>query len=505
MQRSKQLYEYCDFGGGIEKQEQALGQHHIAAFREFVEELFALEGEDARRTAEALYHDTKDSLVSGTPILHKSSSRYLLFIVPAEALVVSPQLADRLRRPAEGGSAIDTLLASGAQNFELASLALVSLDELLRGASADGSVSPLAVRCLDGADHGLGPIQLRGASKGDCMVGAAGSIATCAQVLRGFKQLHAEASARSSRSPHVRLPLIFDMETGDPDDVLTLLFICAHPRIELKALTVTPGSREQVSLVRWILNEAGLLTCVRVGAEVWPEHFDKSGPKEDGSFYGHFGRLATERKDCEPAAQVLLECCDGATTLVTGAQLHNLGAALRLDGFRLGRLVAQGGFAGDSVVPAHLRMEKFTGMQYCSTWNFGGNIPAAESTLASATIRRRVCVSKNVCHRTVYDSTWHAAVAVAIEHAEAGGDSRRVRALGLMHQAMDGYLTRRPEGKKMHDPLALAVAIDESVCSLAEVVLDCEKGQWGARPAAGSGTWISIDYEEAKFKAALLG
>ena len=37
--------------------------------------------------------------------------------------------------------------------------------------------------------------------------------------------------------------------------------------------------------------------------------------------------------------------------------LHNLGAALEIGGFSLGRWVAQGGFAGDGVVPKHLQME----------------------------------------------------------------------------------------------------------------------------------------------------
>ena len=38
--------------------------------------------------------------------------------------------------------------------------------------------------------------------------------------------------------------------------------------------------------------------------------------------------------------------------------LHNLGHALELPKFALGRWVAQGGFAGEGVVPSELQMEK---------------------------------------------------------------------------------------------------------------------------------------------------
>merc|ERR1711884_731958 len=55
-----------------------------------------------------------------------------------------------------------------------------------------------------------------------------------------------------------RLAIVFDMETEDPDDVLTLLFLAAHAAVDLKAVTLTPGSHFQVSLIRWLLKEVGL-------------------------------------------------------------------------------------------------------------------------------------------------------------------------------------------------------------------------------------------------------
>eukprot|EP00414_Alexandrium_minutum_P001939 CAMPEP_0113824216 /NCGR_PEP_ID=MMETSP0328-20130328/3132_1 /TAXON_ID=39455 /ORGANISM="Alexandrium minutum" /LENGTH=283 /DNA_ID=CAMNT_0000792157 /DNA_START=24 /DNA_END=874 /DNA_ORIENTATION=+ /assembly_acc=CAM_ASM_000350 len=282
------------------------------------------------------------------------------------------------------------------------------------------------------------------------------------------------------------------METGDPDDVLTLLFLCSHPAVELRAVTVTPGSDEQVALVRWILEQMGM-KHVRLGAQGWP-----GNAKKQVDLQAEYtpASLAAERADT-----VLLECCDESVTLVTGAPLHNLGDVLKLDGFRLGRLVAQGGFAGEGVVPWEKQMDKFRGQHVCRTWNFGGNIPAAQAALSSTDIARKVCVSKNVCHAVYYDHEWHAALGAAAKAAPPG---RRALALQMMHDTMDAYLRHRPGGKKLHDPLALAVALDESVCELAEVELFCQKGQWGSRLCPGSNTWISVDYDAAKFQSTLL-
>mmetsp|Transcript_63817 Transcript_63817/g.118602 ORF Transcript_63817/g.118602 Transcript_63817/m.118602 type:complete len:352 (-) Transcript_63817:108-1163(-) len=296
-----------------------------------------------------------------------------------------------------------------------------------------------------------------------------------------------------------REPYVFDMETGDPDDVLTLLLLAAHPRVDLRAVTITPGSMEQVELVRWILAQVGLPE-VAVGAQDWPNNVKKQGCMR-GAFYASFGRLKTAIADCEDAAQLLRTCCDERTTLVTGAPLHNLGAAVALDGFRLGRWVAQGGYAGEGVVPRELQMDKFYGKAVCQTWNFNGNVEAAELALSSKAIHRKILVSKNVCHRVVYDDDLHGFVAKAM-----GLISDRIArsSIRMLHDAMQTYLAKKPGGKKMHDPLAFAVAIDESVCTLAEVQMYRDRGGWGARLCPGSGIWISVDYDDNAFRFALL-
>ena len=62
-----------------------------------------------------------------------------------------------------------------------------------------------------------------------------------------------------------KVQVCYDMETQDPDDFLCLLFLASHPRVRLKAVTLVPGSEQQIGLVRWALQQLGL-SDVAIGA-----------------------------------------------------------------------------------------------------------------------------------------------------------------------------------------------------------------------------------------------
>jgi len=42
-----------------------------------------------------------------------------------------------------------------------------------------------------------------------------------------------------------RYNVIFDMETGDPDDLFTLCFLLAHPKVELRSISITPEQQNK--------------------------------------------------------------------------------------------------------------------------------------------------------------------------------------------------------------------------------------------------------------------
>ncbi len=292
------------------------------------------------------------------------------------------------------------------------------------------------------------------------------------------------------------MDVVWDMETGDPDDFLTLLLLLGHPRVRLKGVTITPGTPDQVGVVRHALALFG--RDIPVGAFNL-DHVPRSaaGDGRHGRrglcvsswHYAAYGEMPPSR-DAVPAPALLRELCDDDTTLVTGGPLKNLGAALKLGGFRLGRLVVQGGFAGDGVVPPERQLAKFRGMTTCPTYNLNGDPKSALAVIATTAIASKRFVSKNVCHGVVYDADLHARFAAVKQHSQS---------LALIHQGMQTYLDESPDGKKFHDPLAACCAIDPSIGEWAEVELYRENGQWGSRLAPGSGVQIIIGYDRARF------
>lgn len=304
---------------------------------------------------------------------------------------------------------------------------------------------------------------------------------------------------------------MFECETSDPDDFLTLCWLADHPDIDLVGVCVTPGSQAQVRVVRWALSQCGK-PDLPIGA------LNLEHPKDCVSSW-HSKVYGDELKQTVPTgtrygpelmAQLARE--HPGLTILTGAPPKNLGTAhARIPDFRLARWVCQGGFAGDPVVPAHLRLAKFSGRETCATFNLGGAPQLAQELIASDRIERRLFVAKNVCHGCVWTSELAADVRACIRINAANAaiaahdaDPERVAAAVvrpcrqgayLMMYGADRYLAENPQGKAIHDLLAAAVAVDETVCEFVEVELYRQRGEWGSKPAAQTRSWISIRYD----------
>jgi hypothetical protein len=282
------------------------------------------------------------------------------------------------------------------------------------------------------------------------------------------------------------IDVALDMETADPDDAMTLCFLLSHPDVTLVSVTLTPGSAEQVGLVRHILDVCQVPR--------FPIGTRREGHKKEGScvssfhhkWLGHFPDLNPDGPADEILARSILSGC----TLLTGAALTNPYQALMGDSeLVLSHWVAQGGFAGDSVVPKEYRLEKFDGMETCPTFNFNGNPKAAEWMLGTNRIAKRHCISKNVCHGIAYDLEMH-------EQIRPHKDKNA--ALNLLFRGMDVYLRDKPKGKLFHDPLAAAAMINPDICEWREVELYRKQGKWGSRLMTGTGTFISIIADRQK-------
>lgn len=339
------------------------------------------------------------------------------------------------------------------------------------------------------------------------------------------------------------IPFILDMETSDPDDFLTLLFLLGHPQVDLRAVTITPGTWEQVGLVRQALAWFDR-SDITVGT------YNIAHPKDCVSrwHYKAFPQLEKVLSQSDyPGWEVLENLFNVVTTLVCGAPLKNLGALLsRRIAFReaggrglpgLGRAFIQGGFAGEGVVPPEKQLEKFRGRTTCPTFNLNGD---PESTLRVLNNHRQFqdlrFVSKNVCHGVRYDSELHARFeqhlcashqvcncpchTQILLHDRSCCDTcprcgvrvstpldRTALSQTLIHQGMTQYLAHHPDGKAFHDPLAACCAIDPSVGEWAEVELyrSSKGGEWGSYLLDGSGVRIITGYDPERFVRNLLG
>jgi pyrimidine-specific ribonucleoside hydrolase len=280
-----------------------------------------------------------------------------------------------------------------------------------------------------------------------------------------------------------KINVLLDMETGDPDDVITLCFLASNPNINLLAVTVMPGTNEQIGLVKLILKEAGLnipvgsyrigypKKCVSNFYYKWLGDFQPQNPDDLG--YVIINGIIKSYPD---------------VTILTTAPLKNF---KNLDPEAVVKSwVAQGGFAGDDVVPPEYRLKKFDGKITCQTYNFNGDWKTAIRLLKNKNIQRKLIVSKNVCHGIIYDNHIHEKL-------------RRVKdnsfGLNLMFKGMDIYLRESKSVKKLHDPLAACVVIDESICTFAEVELyRTNQGEWGSVLQPGTDTFISISADKRK-------
>lgn len=285
------------------------------------------------------------------------------------------------------------------------------------------------------------------------------------------------------------IDVIWDMETGDPDDYFTLLLLIGHPEVNLKAITITPGAPDQVGLVRNVLDKFNLK--IPIGA------FNINHPKQCVSkwYYKILGNIVPSMQ-ADDGADVIFKYSGHNTTIITGGPLKNLGSAVeKYPGLKFGRLVAQGGFAGKGVVPEHLQLEKFKGMSTCPTYNLNGDSKAGLKVLAYEGIKRKMFVSKNVCHGVYYDKNLHSKLQKV---------KKSYKHLQMIYDGMDKYLQKHSNGKKFHDPLAACAAIDEEIIEWREVNIFREKGKWGSKLSNGSGIWISINYDRKSFEECLM-
>jgi pyrimidine-specific ribonucleoside hydrolase len=284
------------------------------------------------------------------------------------------------------------------------------------------------------------------------------------------------------------MPVVMELETGDPDDILALLFLLEHPKARVKAIVMSPGSPDQIGLIKHLLKKYDHAD-IPVGAF----NLDH-GKKTVSPWYTHtFGQFEDSR-EARPGFELILEHCTADTTMLCCGPMRNLGKAIQISdeagsNFTLKKVVIQGGFAGNNIIPETDVLAKFKDKKMVPSWNLDAAQKDTLRVLKSPRCEEIRMVSKNVCHAVSWDEAL----------------SEKISTSGLpLVKDIDNIMTRYREKKGhpkiIHDIVAAACALDSDVCNWTNVHIDHQrKAGWGASLAIGSNTFIVTHFHPEPF------
>jgi len=285
-----------------------------------------------------------------------------------------------------------------------------------------------------------------------------------------------------------RLQIVLDLEIGYMDDFITLVFLLGHPLVNLKAITIVPGTPDEIGFLRHVLaifNRADIpLGVFDMNAKSIVSAFD---------YKVYYSTEIKESREAFDACDILLTHCDENTILVCGGPLTNVSKAIQTGKFRLGRLVVQGGFAGDNIVPSNKRIDKLNGQLTSTAFNLDSNVQSALNVLQDKTIKEKFFVSKNVCHRVHYNRDMHKQLEPIKDKSLSLKEIYRIMSIYLDSINIDGEI--------FHDPLTACCAIDPTIGEWRDVELyfDEQVKEWGSRIVEYPNVKITVDYNHSSF------
>jgi inosine-uridine nucleoside N-ribohydrolase len=277
-----------------------------------------------------------------------------------------------------------------------------------------------------------------------------------------------------------RVPLILDVDTGT-DDALALAYAVASPRIELVAVTTLAGNTD---VEQTTANTLAVLDWL--GATSVPVHRGASRPlvrpHRDAAYFHDENGLGGAQlppsareigPDRGPAAVIrLARGRPGELTLVTLGPLTNLAIALNVEPRLpelLKRVVVMGGayYVAGNTTPA-------------AEFNILVDPEAAEQVF-TAPFRDLIAVGLDVTQKVALSrADWEA----------VSGDSALPAPASLLREVgRFAFETLKVERFSLHDPLAVAVAVDSELIrgERAAIVVDGEESERGRTRIAGPG------------------
>ncbi|MCL5970970.1 MAG: nucleoside hydrolase [Firmicutes bacterium] len=265
-----------------------------------------------------------------------------------------------------------------------------------------------------------------------------------------------------------KIPVILDVDTGI-DDALAILYALFSPRLQVLGITTCFGNENVTNTTR---NTLAMVEMAQVSVSVYQGAADplvgQWAPQAE-AFHGENGlgnapieEPHTGAKNLSASEYLRAAILDrpGEITLVTLARLTNLAIALKNDPSlvqKIRRVVVMGGaaFVGGNVTPV-------------SEANIWGDPDAAwvvfHSGVPITMVGLDVTMQVNISDRQVQNL-----------------DPKRPYTK-VMRQALDFYLSAYNPGvvsgtrqAPLHDPLAVAVAEDPTLCAISDLSVDIER------------------------------
>ncbi|MHA1371320.1 MAG: hypothetical protein ACTSRA_16580 [Promethearchaeota archaeon] len=154
------------------------------------------------------------------------------------------------------------------------------------------------------------------------------------------------------------IDVIYDMDTGDPDDSIALLILLSHKKVKVRAVTLYPGSKDQIGFVKHILNQVDK-------PEIPVGSYDINNTKSNVSeglikMYGNFTPKDADAPGHKLFSEFYKRFPKGIS--INTAPLGNLYSYLKKDPNKMIEVIyVQGGFAGARCIPLEFQLDRFKG------------------------------------------------------------------------------------------------------------------------------------------------
>lgn len=289
------------------------------------------------------------------------------------------------------------------------------------------------------------------------------------------------------------MDLILETDIGrDADDFFALCYLVAAG-VNIRAITISPGDKDQISVAKFVCKQLGL--NIPVGS-ARPD-------REKSSVAGvHVHILEkykwTERMNPDGLGSEIIEQAfkdyPNAEVFAIGP-LHSLGEYIRKNpDHRPFKATMQGGFVGYDMHNYQVqRLEKFEGLTVCPTFNLGGSKADSAAFLADENIRRSF-VGKNVCHTIVYNPEnliEHGKKYLGLTHTP--WNSHWNKAQDLFLETMQLFFDKGAPYKMFHDPTAAVLMLHPEIGTWIQGSLYREKGQYGTMLSGNDSLLVDVD------------